>query len=780
MGSRIACHFAGIGVSVLLLDLLSPDASDTSSKSVRNSMVDKALSKAIQSNPSPIFTKEAIGRITTGNFQDDLHLIGSCDWILEVVAERLEVKQELFEKVEQFRKPGTLVTTNTSGIPINLMTKGRSEDFNKHFCGVHFFNPPRYLRLLEIIPTVHTSSEVIDFLMHYGDLHLGKTTILCKDTPAFIANRIGVFAFFSVLDAMEKLKLTIDDVDTLTGNVIGRSKSATFRTVDMVGLDTMIQVAKGLYQFCPNDEARSQFKIPEWLQQMAGKNWLGDKSGQGFYKKVPNAKGGNEILTLDPSSMEYHPRTKNRFPVLDAVKNEEDLKVRIKILCEAQEQAGEFYRQFHYALFSYVSNRIPELTNRIHSIDQALVAGFGWEIGAYETWDLLGVESCVTGMKQAGFKVAAWVEEMLAAGHNTFYKFEKGSRLSYVPDSGTYEPISKAGQEKAFVVMRNFEGQTVWKNSAARTYHLGDDVLGLEWYSKMGSMGGEVIEGLNTGIALAEKKFKGLVIANEGQNFSAGANLGMVYMMGAEKKFEELDHAIRMFQQTMMRARYSNVPVVIAPHGLALGGATELSLHADKVVAAAETYMGLVELGVGLIPGGGGTKEFVMRAMDEMHPEEPETITLKNRFMTIATAKVSTSAHEAFDMGVLRKGQDGFVMNPARRISEAMRSVVDMYDHGYALPQKRKNIKVYGRSALGMLTAGIHAMELGGYASPYDAFVARKLAYVMCGGDLSEPTDVSENYLLDLEREVFLSLCGETKTQERILSVLKGGKPIRN
>ncbi|HEX6180505.1 MAG TPA: 3-hydroxyacyl-CoA dehydrogenase NAD-binding domain-containing protein [Chitinophagaceae bacterium] len=777
MGSRIACHFAGIGLQVLLLDIVPKEAEGNSSKSAKNKLVNDALQAAIKSNPSPVYHKDVVKRITTGNFTDDMKDIAQCDWIIEVVVERLDIKQKIFTEVEKFRKPGTLITSNTSGIPIHLMAQGRSEDFNKHFCGTHFFNPPRYLRLLEIIPGPSTDPAVIDFLMHYGDLYLGKTTVLCKDTPAFIANRIGVYGIMAIFKLVEEMGLTIDEIDALTGPVIGRPKSATFRTADVVGIDTLVKVAKGVYDNCPNDEARHTFLIPAWVQKMVDNNWLGDKTGQGFFKKTKGGGGEKEILTLNLQSMEYEPRKKAKFGTLEAAKPIDDLKMRLKMLCQGSDKAGEFYRAFHYGLFSYISHRIPEISDEIYRVDDAMMAGFGWEIGAFESWDVLGVERTVKAMRDTGYKVAPWLDEMIAAGIKEFYKVENGKRYYYDVASKSYKPMPGG---EAFIVMKNFENQTVWKNSACRTYHLGDDVLGLEWYTKMGSIGGEVLEGIQRSISLAEEKYKGLVIANDGQNFSAGANVGMIFMLAIEQEYDELDMAIRMFQQTMMRARYSAIPVVVAPHGLALGGACELSLHSDKVCPAAETYMGLVELGVGLIPGGGGTKEFVLRAADEMHDEEPETITLKNRFLTIATAKVATSAHEGFDIGVFRKGHDEVVVNQSRRISEAKRSVIELYESGYSMPVPRKDIKVLGRSALGALYAGINGMWRANYATDHDALIARKLAFVMCGGDLSEPTLVSEQYLLDLERESFLSLCGEKKTLERIQSVLKGGKPVRN
>jgi 3-hydroxyacyl-CoA dehydrogenase len=776
MGSRIACHFAGIGVNVLLLDMVPKEAVESTKPQERNKLVNDALQAALKSNPSPVYTKATAKKITTGNFDDNLSEIAGVDWIIEVVVERLDIKQMMYEKIEQYRKPGTLISSNTSGIPIHLMAEGRSEDFKKHFCGTHFFNPPRYLRLLEIIPTPHTSPEVVDFLMEYGDVFLGKTTVHCKDTPAFIANRIGVFSIMLIFNSMEKLGLTIDEIEALTGPIIGRPKSATFRTADIVGIDTLVKVAKGVADNCPQDEARAIFNIPIWLEKMLANNWLGDKTGQGFFKKL-KSEAGKEILTLNLQTLEYGPRNKPKFASLEAAKPIEDLKQRLQLLQASPDKAGDFYKAFHYGLFSYISHRIPEISDELYRVDDAMMAGFGWEIGAFESWDTLGVAKTVAAMKAAGHAVAPWVDTMLANGITSFYKIENGKKLCYDVASGAYKQLPGGD---AFLVLKNKADKLVWKNSACRLYDIGDGVAGFEWNSKMNSIGGEVLEGLNKAISLSEEKFNGLVIANEGPNFSAGANVGMIFMLAIEQEYDELDMAIRMFQNTMMRVRYSSIPVAVAPHALTLGGACEMSLHADVVCAAAETYIGLVELGVGLIPGGGGTKEFVLRAGDEMHDEEPETITLKNRFLSIATAKVATSASEAFDMGVLRKGQDHIVMNMGRRIATAKSAVMDLHAQGYTMPTVRKDVKVLGRSALGALLAGINGMQKAGYATAHDAVVAKKLAYVMCGGDLSEQSLVSEQYLLDLEREAFLSLCGEKKTLERIQSVLKSGRPIRN
>ena len=775
MGSRIACHFAGIGVQVVLLDRLNPGKEESTNKKERNQLVNDAFTAAIKSNPSPIYSAKFASNITTGNFIDDMALIAKADWIIEVVVERLDIKQQIYNEVEKYRKPGTLISSNTSGIPIHLMAEGRSEDFQQHFCGTHFFNPPRYLRLLEIIPTAKTSKEVIDFHMHYGDVFLGKTTVLCKDTPAFIANRIGVFSMMSVVHTMEKLGLSIDEIESLTGPIMGRPKSATFRTADVVGIDTLVKVAKGVADNCPNDEAKAVFNLPTWLEKMVENNWLGDKTGQGFFKKVKTATS-KEILTLNLKTFEYEPRNKTKFASIAAAKAVDSLPERLKILYKASDKGGEFVRAFHHALFSYIGFRIPEISDELYRLDDALKAGFGWEIGAFESWDALGVAAVVSDMKAAGIAVAPWVETMSSKGLS-FYKVMEGKRYYYDIQTNDYKLIPGAD---SFIILSDLKEKTIWKNSACTMVDMGDGIAGFGWNTKMNSIGGEVLEGLNKAIGIAEEKCHGMVIANEGNLFSAGANVGMIFMLAIEQEYEELDMAVRTFQNTMMRVRYSSIPVGVAPHGLTLGGGCELNLHSDTIVAAAETYIGLVELGIGVIPGGGGTKEFVLRASDEMHVDEPDSITLKNRFLQIATAKVATSAHEAMDMGIFRKGQDHIVLNQSRRIAKAKEEVLKLYNAGYTQAAQRKDIKVLGKSALGALYAGINAMWRGGYATDHDKLVAKKLAYVMCGGDLSEQTMVNEQYLLDLEREAFLSLCGEKKTLERIQSVMTSGKPIRN
>ena len=785
MGSRIACHFAGIGVQVLLLDIVPPALTDAETakglsladKAVRNRIVNDALLATLKSKPAAVYTKDVAANITTGNITDDLTGIATCDWIIEVVVERLEVKQQLFAEIEKHRRPGTLVTSNTSGIPIHLMNEGHSEDFRQHFCGTHFFNPPRYLRLLEIIPGPDTKQEVLDFLSDYGSRFLGKTTVLCKDTPAFIANRVGVFGFMAVFKAMQELGLSVDDVDALTGPVMGRPKSATFRTGDVVGLDTLALVARALPVNVPDDEAKDIFAIPPFVETMLANKWLGDKTGQGFYKKVKGDNGEKQILTLDLQTMEYRPKVKNKFATLDAAKPVENLAQRLKVLYNGADKAGAFYKQFHQLLFAYISNRIPEITEDLYKIDDALKAGFGWEIGAFESWDALGVQKIADQMKAAGMHVAPWVQEMIENGCTTFYKTKNGQRQYYDRVSKGYKAIPGAA---AFVLLEQLDEKVIWKNSSCKLYDIGDDVVALSWNTKMNTIGGEVLDAVHKAVGIAEEKYKGLVIANSGANFSAGANVGLIFMYAVEQEYDELDMAIRMFQSATMRLRYSSIPVVVAPHGLTLGGGCEMCLHADAVLAAAETYMGLVEVGVGLIPGGGGSKEMALRASDRNIKEDIETNYLQQLFINVGTAKVSTSAQEAYDYSLLRKGYDAISMNPDRRIADAKRKVLSMWEQGYTQPAPRHDIKVQGRGGLGGLLSGIHGMWRGNYISDYDKFIAEKLAYVMCGGDLSQPTTVSEQYLLDIEREAFLSLSGQKKTLERLQSILTTGKPLRN
>src|ERR1700757_534000 len=786
MGSRIACHFANIGCEVLLLDIVPKEPNDAEkakgltleSKAVRNRIVNNDFQFALKSNPSPIYKKEFASRITTGNFDDDMQKISNCDWVIEVVIENLDIKKKVFENVKKFRKPGTLITSNTSGIPIHLMAEGRSDDFKAHFCGTHFFNPPRYLKLLEIIPTPHTKKEVVDFFMEYGENNLGKTTVLCKDTPAFIANRVGVFGIMALLHLVEKMGLTVEEVDKLTGPVLGRPKSATFRTGDVVGLDTLVHVANGLVQNCPNDEAKDLFVLPGYLKKMVENKWLGDKTGQGFYKKVKGADGKSEIQALDLKTLEYKPSQKVKFATLELTKPIDNLKERVKVLVAGKDKAGEFYRATFAGLFQYVTNRIPEIADELYKIDDALKAGFGWDLGPFEYWDAVGVQGFIATMESLNNKPAAWVYDMLKAGNTSFYKIENGVKKYYDIPTTSYKTIP--GTENLIVLDNIRESKTVWKNSGVNIIDLGDGILNVEFHTKMNTIGGEVLAGINKAIEIAEKDYKGLVISNEGANFSAGANVGMIFMMAAEQNYDELNMAVRLFQNTTMRIRYSSIPVVVAPHNLTLGGGCEICLHADKVIAHAETYIGLVEFGVGLIPGGGGTKEFAVRLSDSLHEGDVETNAFRDKFLTIGQAKVATSAYEAFDMGILRKGTDRVVVSRSRQLSEAKAECLRMADSGYTKPTPRKDIRVLGNEILGLVYVGANSMRSGNYISDHDQLISEKLGFVLAGGNLSQPTMVSEQYLLDLEREMFLSLCTERKTLERLQSIINGGKVLRN
>ena len=786
MGSGIACHFANIGVEVLLLDIVPRELTDREKakglsledKVVRNRLVNDSLTASLKSKPSPIYHQDFARRIQTGNLEDDIAKVGKVDWIIEVVVERLDIKKKVFENLEKYRTPGTLITSNTSGIPIKFMSEGRSDDFQKHFCGTHFFNPARYLKLFEIIPGPNTSPEVLDFLNGYGEKFLGKTSVVAKDTPAFIGNRIGIFSIQSLFHMVKEMDLTVEEVDKLTGPVIGRPKSATFRTVDVVGLDTLVHVANGIHDNCKKDERLELFKLPDFIDTMMKNNWLGSKTGQGFYNKIRNADGSSEIKTLDLNTMEYRANKRASFATLELTKTIDRVADRFKVLVSGKDKAGEFYRKSFAALFAYVSHRIPEITDELYKIDDAMKAGFGWEHGPFQIWDAVGLEKGLEMIKAEGLESAAWVNEMKAAGITSFYAVKEGSTYYYdIPKKA----VEKIPGQDAFIILDNIrKTKEVFKNSGVVIEDLGDGILNVEFQSKMNTIGGDVLAGLNKGIDLAEKDFQGLVVGNQAANFSVGANIGMIFMMAVEQEYDELNMAIKMFQDTMMRMRYSSIPTIAAPHGMALGGGCELSLHADKVVAAAETYMGLVEFGVGVIPGGGGSKEMALRASDTFKKNDVELNVLQEYFLTIGMAKVSTSAYEAFDMGILQKGKDVIVVNKDRQIAIAKAHAKLMAENGYTQPPKRTDVKVLGKQALGMFLVGTDAMQVGKYISEHDKKIANKLAYVMAGGDLSEATLVSEQYLLDLEREAFLSLCTERKTLERIQHMLKTGKPLRN
>ena len=786
MGSGIACHFANIGVDVLLLDIVPRELNDKEKakgftledKVVRNRLVNEALATSLKSKPSPIYHQKFAERITTGNLEDDIAKVADVDWIMEVVVERLDIKKMVFENLEKYRTPGTLITSNTSGIPIKFMSEGRSEEFQKHFCGTHFFNPARYLQLFEIIPGPKTDPEVLEFLGSYGEKFLGKTAVIAKDTPAFIGNRIGIFSIMSLFHAVKDMGMTVEAVDKLTGPVIGRPKSATFRTVDVVGLDTLVHVANGIAENCKDDERLESFQLPDFINTMVENKWLGSKTGQGFYKKNVSAEGKKEILTLDLNTLEYRSAQKAKFATLELTKTIDNVIDRFKVLVAGKDKAGEFYRKTFAALFSYVSNRIPEISDDLYKIDDAMKAGFGWEHGPFQIWDAIGVEKGIELMKAEGLEPAAWVNEMLASGNTSVYSIKEGATYAYNIPEKTQEKIP--GQD-SFIILDNIrKSNEVFKNSGVVIEDLGDGILNCEFRSKMNTIGGDVLAGLNKAIDLAEKDFAGLVVGNQGANFSVGANIGMIFMMAVEQEYDELNMAIKYFQDTMMRMRYSSIPTVAAPHGMALGGGCELSLHADKIVAAAETYMGLVEFGVGVIPGGGGSKEMALRASDTFQKGDVQLNVLQEHFLTIGMAKVSTSAYEAFDLNLLQKGKDVVVVNKHRQIALAKQHAKLMAESGYTQPIMRTDVKVLGKQALGMFLVGTDSMQDSNYISEHDMKIANKLAYVMAGGDLSEPTFVSEQYLLDIEREAFLSLCTERKTLERIQHMLTTGKPLRN
>lgn len=780
MGSRIACHFANIGVQVLLLDICTPDLSEEDHKKMekRNGLVNLALQTAIKSNPAPLYHKSFASRIRTGNLEDNLAEIKDSDWIIEVVVERLDIKRSLYEKIEQYRTSGTLITTNTSGIPIEKLIEDRSEDFKRNFCGTHFFNPPRYLKLFEIIPSAYTDIQVIAFLEHYASKFLGKVAVLAKDTPAFIANRIGVFSMAAVFQLQKKYGMTVPDIDALTGPIIGRPKSATFRTADVVGIDTMIAVAKGIADNCPNDNAKHFFALPDAIDQMVSNKWLGDKSGQGFYKKIVQ-DGKKKILNLNLETLEYGEDQKSKFESIGKAKQIDSLRDRIKILASGNDKAAEFLNELNSIIFAYCAHRVPEISDEIYRIDDAMRSGFGWDIGPFEYWDILGLEGTIQKIKTNELGLPSWIDEMISKGNTSFYKIENGRSCYYDITSQSYKQIP--GRDEIIVLDMLRSNAPVYKNSGCTVHDIGDGILCVEFQTKMNAIGGEILEGVNKAIDIAEKEgWKGVVLGNNAPNFSAGANLAVVLMQAIEQDWDELNFAIMHFQRTVMRLRYSSIPVVSAPHGLTLGGACELSMHADACIVAAETYAGLVEVGVGVIPGGGGTKEFAIRLSDSFGSEDTWIPKLSEKFTTIATAKTGTSAHESFDIGIFIPEKDQIVVNGDHLLSAAKLKALELYHAGYTKPVQREDILVLGRTGLSALYAGIAAFEVGRYASDHDAKISKKLAYVLCGGDLSEPTRVSEQYLLDLEREAFLSLCGERKTLERMQSILTTGKPLRN
>lgn len=786
MGSRIACHFANVGCQVVLLDMV-PQQLNTEeekkgltieSKEVRNRIVNNSLEFAVKSNPSPIYKKSFVSRIKTGNFDDDLGLISTCDWIIEVVIERLDIKQQLFEKIEKYRKPGTLISSNTSGIPIKMMIENRSEDFQKFFCGTHFFNPPRYLQLLEIIPTQKTSADIVEFLMDYGRRILGKKTVLCKDTPGFIGNRVGVYSMAKVMELTQELGLSIEEADTLTGALLERPKTGTFKLADLVGLDTAYNVTKGLQLNLKEDEMVNAIKSSRVLDYLVENKFLGDKTKKGFYYKEKDASGKTNRFALNLETLEYHPMQKPKLPVVEMVKSMPDLKSRLPILLSDKTKAGELIRKHFASLFAYVSQRIPEISDVLYSVDDAIRTGYAWTFGPFENWDMIGIQKGIELAEAEGFIVASWVKEMLSSGKNSFYKIEGGKRLFYNLEKKEYQVIPGTEEIIDLDVLR-YENK-IWGNSDTTIVHLGDGIINLEFHTKMNSIGAGVIEGMNKAMDLAESDYKGLVISNTGHNFSAGANVAMILMMAAEQEFDELNFAVKAFQDVMMRVRYCNAPVIVAPHNLTLGGSCEMCMHADKVVAHAESYIGLVEFGVGLIPAGAGTKEFAKRLSDEYVSGDIKINRLREKFLTIGQAKVATSAYEAFDLGYLREGTDEVIVSREYQLTRAKAACLELAHKGYVAPKREKNITVVGQEGLGIVYVGANSMYSGNYMSEHDKLISEKLGYVLCGGDLSENTLVSEQYLLDLERKAFVELCGERKTLERLESIVKYGKILRN
>jgi 3-hydroxyacyl-CoA dehydrogenase len=782
MGSGIACHFANIGLDVLLLDIVPFDLTEAekTNPAARNRIVNTALAAALKSKPAPIYEQKFASRIKTGNFEDDMAKIKDCDWIIEVVVERLDIKQQVFAKVDALRKKGSFVTSNTSGIPINMMAEGRSDDFQRHFCGTHFFNPPRYLRLLEVIPHsvgAGTDQSVVDFFMDYGDKFLGKRTVLCKDTPAFIANRVGVYAMAKIFQLTTELGLTVEEVDKITGPAIGRPNTGTFRLADLVGLDTADKVTHGIVANCPNDEQAGSFATPKYIEFLLENKFLGNKSGQGFYKK-DKTSGSKEILALNLETLEYAPSKKVSIASLEQAKQVEDLAPRFKQLFHAKDKAGELVRQSNLGLFAYVSNRVPEIADHLYSVDDALRAGFAWEAGPFQYWDMIGVATGVEMCEVAGYTIGAWVKEMLAAGNSTFYKVENGVPLYYNIETKSYTKVP--GNEGLIVLDNIREKPAVWKNAECTIHDLGDGVLCVEFRSKMNTIGGGVLEGINKAIEIAENEgWQGVVIGNNSTNFSVGANLMMVAMMAYEQEWDELNFAVKYFQDTAMRCRYSAIPVVAATQGYVFGGACEITMHCDAAIVAAESYIGLVEVGVGILPGGAGTKEFALRASDRFFKGDVQIPTLIEQFSTIAMAKVATSADEAFTAGYLLAGRDKVAVNGQRNIAMAKAKVLQLAD-GYVRPIERTDVTVLGRTGLGALYTAGASLQFGNYASEHDIKIAKKIAYVLCGGDLTSVSQVSERYLLDLEREAFMSLVAEPKSLDRIQHMLTKNKPLRN
>jgi 3-hydroxyacyl-CoA dehydrogenase len=789
MGAQIAAHLANAGIPTLLLDVVPKEPTpeeaakglSAESKEVRGRIARAGLEAAKKAKPAAFFSEREAALVSAGNFEDDLPRLKDCDIIIEAVVENLEIKRKLFERVEKVRKPGSVVASNTSGIPIRQIAEGFSEDFRAHFLGAHFFNPPRYLHLCELIPTEWTRPEVACSIFGFLDQRLGKGVVIAKDRPNFIANRVGTYGALVTVKTMLEDGYTIEEVDKMTGPAVGRAKSATFRTFDIVGLDVLMHVTKNLYDALAEDDERETFAAPEFLQQMAGRGLLGAKTGGGFYRKQKGEGEKSEIWTLDHASLEYRPPQKAKLPALDVAKNIEDVGERIKTLVWGKDRVGQFLWKTVGRTLRYAANRIPEIANTVVEVDRAMRWGFNWELGVFETWDAIGVEKSVARMQSDGWSIPLNVERMLHAGARSFYKTEDGQRYFFDFITLEYKPL---GDPPGAIILKSVKERTnvVKKNSGASLIDIGDGVACLEFHSKMNSIGGDTIQLIKQSLAEVEKNFVGLVVGNQGANFCVGANLMLVLLEAQDENWEDLDLVARAFQDATMSLRYSAKPVVVAPFNLALGGGCEILLHGDRVRAHAELYTGLVEVGVGIIPAGGGTKEMLLRALDSipkgMDDADPFPY-LKRAFETIALAKVSTSAEEAKGHGYLRD-EDTITMNADRLIADAKQQVLALAQAGYTPPQPRADILAMGLPALATLKLGVHQMLRGGFISEHDALVGEKLARILTGGDLNHPTRVSEQYLLDLEREAFLSLCGTRKTQERMAHTLKTGKPLRN
>ena len=784
MGSGIACHFANIGLDVLLLDIVPFNLSEEEKKDPvkRNSQAVSALATAIKSKPAPLYKKDFAKHITTGNFDDDFEKIGDCDWIIEVVIERLDIKKQIFEKVDQYRKENSLVTSNTSSIPIHLLAEGRSENFRAHFCGTHFFNPPRYLRLFEVIPHEGTSQHVVDFFMHYGDVYLGKQTVLCKDTPGFIGNRIGVMSGVQMMELTDKYEMTIEEVDAITGSLIGRPNTATYRLQDLVGIDVSAKVSDFVMQNVSDDEYIDLVKgkePPKYMAHLLDQKWFGNKSGQGFYKKTKerDENGKSIIHALNLKTLEYAPAQRPR-PAIGKAKMIEDFPRRMQTIVGGEDRENKFLREYFAGLLAYSANRLPEIADHLYSIDDAMRTGYAWGHGPFEYWDAVGLDEGIKMIEETGSKVADWVRELKAAGHDSFYKVEDGKTLYYDLESKSYQPVTSL---KEYIILDTLREQpAIIQNESATVHDLGDGVMCVEFTSKSNSIDEAIGQAISDAIDKAEEEgWAGIVIGNNAKNFTVGANLMNVGMTAMQQDWDTLDKMIDGFQQLNMKIKTCKVPVVVATQGYVFGGGCEISMHCDAGVYAAESYIGLVEVGVGLIPGGGGTKELALRASDKFFEGDVMMPTLIDAFQTIATAKVSTSAYEAYDYNYLIEGKDFVEVNLQRNIGEAKRKVLELARE-YVAPSIREDITVLGRGGLAALYTAINEFKLGKYISEYDTVVARHVANILCGGELTQAQQVGEQYLLDLEREAFLSLLGNQKTLERIQYTLQHNKPLRN